>query len=100
MPADTYPWALFGARDFADDAPISAANVMKREYHHLFPARLLSDAGIDPNLALNCALITWRTNRTIGRIDPIAYLNARTESAPTWNPWGSDCADASFRQRI
>ena len=73
----------FGARDFADDAPISTANVTKREYHHLFPAKLLSDAGIEPNLALNCALITWRTNRTIGRLDPIAYLNARTESAPT-----------------
>jgi hypothetical protein len=72
-----------GARDFADDAPISATNVLKREYHHVFPAKLLSDAGIDPNLALNCALITWRTNRTIGRLDPIAYLNARTESAPT-----------------
>jgi len=73
----------FGARDFADDSPLSASNVRKREYHHLFPAKLLSDAGIDPNLALNCALITWRTNRTIGRLDPIAYLAARAEAAPS-----------------
>ncbi|MGM1018261.1 MAG: GmrSD restriction endonuclease domain-containing protein [Actinomycetota bacterium] len=72
----------FGARDFADDSPLSPSNVRTREYHHLFPAKLLSDAGIDPNLALNCALITWRTNRTIGRLDPIAYLTARAEAAP------------------
>jgi hypothetical protein len=73
----------FGARDFADNAPISESNVQKREYHHLFPAKLLRDAGIDPNLALNCGLITWRTNRTIGRLDPIAYLQDRTDAAPT-----------------
>lgn len=73
----------FGARDFADDAPISESNVQKREYHHLFPAKLLKDAGIDPNLAMNCGLITWRTNRTIGRLDPIAYLQDRTDAAPT-----------------
>lgn len=73
----------FGARDFADDAPISESNVQRREYHHLFPAKLLRDAGIDPNLALNCGLITWRTNRTIGRLDPIAYLRDRIDAAPT-----------------
>jgi hypothetical protein len=72
----------FGARDFADDAPLSESNVTKREYHHVFPAKLLKDAGIEANFALNCALITWRTNRTIGRLDPIAYLEARTDAAP------------------
>lgn len=73
----------FGARDFADDSMLSVKNVRTREYHHLFPAKLLNDADIDPNLALNCALITWRTNRTIGRLDPIAYLAARAEAAPS-----------------
>lgn len=73
----------FGARDFADDAPLTDANVTRREYHHLFPAKLLRDAGIEANLALNCGLITWRTNRAIGRLDPIKYLKARTDAAPT-----------------
>jgi hypothetical protein len=31
--------------------------------------------------ALNCALITWRTNRLIGRKDPFAYLRERVQWA-------------------
>lgn len=72
----------FGARDFADDTVISATSVTKREYHHVFPNQLLTEAGIDSMLALNCVLITWKTNRTIGRLDPIAYLEKRAEFAP------------------
>lgn len=72
----------FGARDFADDSILTARNVGTREYHHLFPDKLLQDAGIDSYLALNCALITWKTNRTIGRMDPVAYLEARSAAAP------------------
>lgn len=72
----------FGARDFADDTVISSENVTKREYHHIFPKQLLSDAGIDSMLALNCVLITWKTNRTIGRLDPLTYLEKRAEFAP------------------
>jgi hypothetical protein len=49
---------------------------------YLFPDKLLSDAGIPASLALNCALITWKTNRTIGRLDPIQYLEARVKAAP------------------
>lgn len=78
LAASTY----FGARDFADDTRVTATNVTRREYHHLFPDRLLGDASIESCLALNCALITWKTNRTIGRLDPIAYLEARAERAP------------------
>ena len=33
-------------------------------------------------LALNCALITWKTNRSIGRLDPLTYLEKRAEHAP------------------
>ncbi|MDQ1082260.1 MULTISPECIES: hypothetical protein [Microbacterium] len=71
-----------GARDFADDTVISAANVTRREYHRVFPNQLLTEAGTGSMLALNCVLITWKTNRTIGRSDPIAYLERRAESAP------------------
>lgn len=70
----------FGARDFADDTTLTAES--RREYHHLFPDALLKDAAIDSFLALNCALITWKTNRTIGRLDPIKYLEQRAEKAP------------------
>lgn len=31
-------------------------------------------------LALNCALITWRTNRSISDKDPIQYLKERADS--------------------
>jgi hypothetical protein len=72
----------FGARDFADDTTISAENVTRREYHHVFPNQLLTEAGIDSMLALNCVLITWKTNRSIGRLDPITYLEKRAEFAP------------------
>lgn len=72
----------FGARDFADDTTISADNVTRREYHHVFPNQLLVEADIDSMKALNCVLITWKTNRTIGRLDPITYLENRAENAP------------------
>lgn len=72
----------FGARDFADDTAISFENVVRREYHHIFPNQLLTEAGLDSMLALNCVLITWRTNRTIGRLDPLTYLEKRAEFAP------------------
>lgn len=78
LAASTY----FGARDFADDTKISAANIGTREYHHLFPDALLRAAGIGSFVALNCALITWKTNRTIGRLDPIHYLEQRAQQAP------------------
>ncbi|MXS73635.1 hypothetical protein CSIV_12170 [Microbacterium sp. CSI-V] len=73
---------FFGARDFADDTPLSGENVVKREYHHIFPNQLLSEAGIESMLALNCALITWKTNRSIGRLDPLTYLENRAKNAP------------------
>lgn len=72
----------FGARDFADDTIISAENIVRREYHHVFPNQLLTEAGIDSMLALNCALVTWKTNRSIGRLDPLTYLEKRAEHAP------------------
>ncbi|WP_333618437.1 GmrSD restriction endonuclease domain-containing protein [Dietzia sp.] len=72
----------FGARDLADDTVLDAENVQRREYHHIFPRQLLSEAGLYPDLALNCALITWKTNRSIGRHDPLTYLEKRATAAP------------------
>ena len=70
-----------GAVDFADHQSASFESIQKREYHHVFPDALLADAGIPSYLALNCALITWKTNRLIGRSDPLDYLKARVEWA-------------------
>ena len=68
-----------GAIDFADGQPATYASVQNREYHHVFPDALLQEAKISSFLALNCALITWKTNRMIGRKDPLAYLQERVE---------------------
>ena len=70
-----------GALDFADNKSASFESNQKREYHHIFPDALLTDAKIDSYLALNCALITWKTNRIIGRKDPLEYLQDRVEWA-------------------
>lgn len=70
-----------GARDFADNKPATYDNIQTREYHHVFPDALLTEAGIPSNKALNCALITWKTNRMIGRKDPLEYLEERVQWA-------------------
>jgi hypothetical protein len=76
-----------GAEDLADGARATVAIITSkehpREYHHLFPAATLEDAGIpDEHVfrALNCALVTWRTNRTISDKDPITYLKERADN--------------------
>ena len=76
-----------GAEDLADGARATITSITSkahpREYHHLFPASTLEDAGVPDDQifrALNCALITWRTNRTISNKDPIAYLKERADS--------------------
>lgn len=70
-----------GANDFADNKKASFESIQHREYHHVFPDALLKEAGIPSFLALNCALITWKTNRLIGRKDPVDYLEERIEWA-------------------
>jgi hypothetical protein len=71
----------FGALDFADNKPASYESNQKREYHHVFPDALLKAARIDSYLALNCAFITWKTNRILGRKDPLEYLQDRVDWA-------------------
>lgn len=71
----------FGSHDFADNQQASYENIQSREYHHIFPDALLSDAELESDYALNCALLTWKTNRIIGRKDPLDYLKERVHWA-------------------
>jgi hypothetical protein len=74
-----------GAHDLADDGVATREQIVKREYHHLFPASLLEkEAQLSQRevyRALNCALITWNTNRNIAAKEPIRYLRDRVERA-------------------
>ena len=73
-----------GAHDLADGAPASAGNLLQREYHHLFPDDYLRKAGLErasTYKSLNCALITWFTNRRIGAKAPLDYMRDRIEKA-------------------
>lgn len=72
-----------GGRDIADDHEVTAANVVRREYHHLFPNSLLAEIGqletYQRFRGLNCALISWGTNRTISNKSPVTYLRDRVD---------------------
>jgi hypothetical protein len=73
-----------GAWDIADTTPASRSSVQNRENHHLFPDARLSAAGLQAYeiyRAVNCALITWRTNRTLSDKDPLTYLKDRVDIA-------------------
>jgi hypothetical protein len=85
-----------GARDLADDASANRSNLPHREYHHLFPNAVLTrDGKIEASEAyksLNCALITWRTNRKISAKSPLKYLRERAEA--------SQLGDDAVRERL
>lgn len=66
-----------GSADFSTGQQLDADNIEKRHYHHLYPDALLKEAEINSFLALNCALISDKTNLTIGRKDPLLYLKDR-----------------------
>ena len=68
-----------GGRDFASDEKASVTSVKRREYHHMFPKALIQDKFSDRevNSALNCALISWRTNRKISAKSPKEYIEDR-----------------------
>lgn len=74
-----------GGRDIADDTPVSRESIKKREYHHVFPdSTLVKRAGLreaESYLALNCALITWQTNRKVSNQSPLQYLEDRVALA-------------------
>ncbi|MFO7973119.1 MAG: DUF262 domain-containing protein [Candidatus Hydrogenedentota bacterium] len=79
-----------GALDFSTGERLDAANIHRRQYHHIYPDALLKEAEIDSLLALNCALIEDKTNISIGRKEPLQYLKDRYE-------WSSE---AIVRERL
>jgi hypothetical protein len=71
-----------GGCDLADGATVNRANLNKREYHHLFPDAHLTRLGLPDDriyLSLNCALVTWQTNRNIRDKSPERYLAERRD---------------------
>lgn len=68
-----------GALDFSTGEQLNGNNIDHRHYHHVFPDALLKEAEVKSFLALNCALITDKTNISIGRKDPLQYLKDRYE---------------------
>lgn len=66
-----------GALDFSTGERLDVNNIPERHYHHVFPDALLKEADVDGFLALNCALISDKTNISIGRKDPLQYLKDR-----------------------
>ena len=70
-----------GGFDFADGAKASPENVRTREYHHIYPKALIQDfADHEINSALNCALISWKTNRKIQARSPRQYIEERARN--------------------
>ena len=84
-----------GGLDLADGGTVSRANLPKREYHHLFPDAHLAKQGVSDTeiyRSLNCALVTWQTNRNISAKEPERYLAERLEGTPL--------GEAEVRQRL
>lgn len=68
-----------GAIDFADGSQINRQQLIegKRHYHHVFPDDILKKAEVESYLALNCSLITDKTNLNISNKEPYTYLKER-----------------------
>ena len=85
-----------GGIDLADGRPITRSNLGDREYHHIFPDGHLKNRAGDLESAsfraLNCALITWRTNRRIAAKDPRRYLIERLD--------GTELGETQLRERL
>lgn len=72
-------FSKLGAYDFADGSSLTRQQLIdgRRHYHHIFPDALLEEVETDSYFALNCALITDKTNLNISRKDPLKYLKDR-----------------------
>jgi hypothetical protein len=72
-------FSKLGAYDFANGSPLTRQQLISgaRHYHHIFPASLLRKNNIESDFALNCALITDKTNLNISNKDPLCYLKDR-----------------------
>ncbi len=72
-----------GGVDLADGGVATRTNLAQREYHHLFPDAHLTRLGVPDDQiyrSLNCALVTWRTNRNISDKQPEKYLAQRRDA--------------------
>jgi hypothetical protein len=84
-----------GGYDLADGAPATREHLAEREYHHLFPVARLKEQGKSESeiyRALNCALVTWKTNRNISAKTPEKYLAERRE--------GTSLGEDEVRRRL
>jgi hypothetical protein len=84
-----------GGVDLADGSTVSRANLARREYHHLFPDAHLRARGVSDDkiyLSLNCALVTWHTNRSISAKGPERYLAERRD--------GTELGENEIRARL
>ncbi len=84
-----------GGHDLADDSSVSKSNLAQREYHHLFPDAYLKREGFEDHeiyRSLNCALITWQTNRNISDKEPEKYLAERLD--------GTDLTEEELHGRL
>lgn len=84
-----------GGHDLADGSTATRANLKKREYHHLFPDAHLTKQKVDRGeiyRSLNCALITWKTNRNISAKEPERYLAERLD--------GTGVDEREIRERL
>ncbi len=73
-----------GGHDLADGSTVARSNLPQREYHHIFPDAHLKRGNFDDQKifrSLNCALVTWKTNRNMSDKDPERYLAERREHA-------------------
>jgi hypothetical protein len=78
-----------GGNDLADGGAATRASLARREYHHLFPVAHLARLGFPESriwLSLNCALVTWRTNRNISDKSPERYLAERRDGSELGEP--------------
>lgn len=72
-------FSKLGAQDFADGSQLNRQQLIdgRRHYHHVFPDALLKEVDAESYFALNCALITDKTNLNISNKDPMNYLKDR-----------------------
>jgi hypothetical protein len=78
-----------GGVDLADGSTASRNNLGHREYHHVYPDAYLSAKGlsaVEIYRSLNCALVTWSTNRTISAKAPERYLADRLDNSALGEP--------------
>lgn len=83
-----------GAQDFADSSPVNESNIKQREYHHLYPDAFLQKQGYKDKAiyrALNCGLVTWKTNRNMAAKAPSIYMKERL---------GAGIEVAAIKQRL